>query len=222
MASETTQSWGRRGKRTSVIALGLVAALAGVAVAYFVAETTVPDNLAKGGTLSVNTDLPMNFTGGTATDCATPTGTGTTGTSCDTLYPLTTTTKPSSGAASDSFTVTNNNAVKVAYTLYATCTFCVQNPGSPEDQQFQNLYIDIRKPAGPSSPTDALNPPATPVYSGKLADLNADNIKTLDTVNPGADQVYDVTIWLHDDGTAQPQNVLNNWEFVVDAKTTGS
>jgi len=230
MANEHTTSWGQRGKKTSVVALGLVAILAGVAVAYFLTSQRFGGNSAIGGSLTVNASLPLDYTD-------------------EPLYP---TNEDGTGDAvvDKDFTVENLNSVKVSYEIFATCEECIPNPAdTPDDaaarqkkiDQFNQLYVDIQtSPAPTCGDTDKLsnNYPdgevegtntdpldinkhcGAPIYHGRLADLNGDNKKSLGQIAAGADKTYTVKLWLKNDpNKAQPQEVLNTWEFVINAKT---
>jgi hypothetical protein len=209
------QSWGTRGKRTSVIALGLVAILAGVAVAYFLTLQKFENNYAKGGELTVNAEgLPLDFTGDPS--CHTPTGTAANPDTCETLF-------PTNGGASDpaakteNFAISNENPVETSYIMYATCALCAVN--ADEQNQFDHLMVQIK---GVSTATGLACvpscPPVTTYYTGRLADLTADNFANLGKVASGATTTYAVTLWLaNDQDNVQPQKVLSNWEFFVGA-----
>ena len=213
MATENKQTWGARSKKTSVIALGLVAILAGVAVAYFLTSQKFGNNRALGGTLSVDATLPMDL-------------------SEDPLYPVNGTTT-SDQHAEDEFTITNNNSVDVTYLLFATCEECIPDPADTEAaatarankaDQFNNLFIRIYKPSETclgNLPVDELcNPSEQEVHQGKLADLTPTNPANLGEIGDGDDVTYTVRLWLQNDDTrAQPQGVENIWEFFVNAKT---
>lgn len=277
MASETTQVWRRRSKRTTATALGLVAILAGIAVAFFLTNKTYANNLAKGGNLSVDSNLPLNFTGydgqtvdangnpsGPTATCMAPTGTPAgvqqkdaqgnlidkyDASMCDTLYPTNddgSSAAPSAAIERD-LTITNNNTVDVVYEMFATCTYCVQNPTSKEAQQFSQLYVRIQDPPGTAKTLDpglknngtvcgSSNPaksifspgfvtcPTAPYYVGLLSGLDGSDgahkahLGTVPTST--GEKTYEVYIWLKNDpANEQPQNVLSNWEFVLGAKT---
>jgi hypothetical protein len=269
MGTESQQTvWRRRSKRTTATALGLVAILAGIAIAYFLTNKTYTNNLAKGGNLSVDSNLPLNFTGYDGTTDAngnpsgdtaycmsasgTPAGvpqkdannnvTGYDASKCETLYPTNSdgTAGAPTAAIERDLTVTNKNSVDVAYNMFATCTYCVQNPTSAEATQFSQLYVLIQDPKPASKPLDSLgnlagtqcstvtfgmaNCPTKPYYVGPLSGLDGTdgahkaNLGTITTA--AGDHTYEVYIWLKNDpNNAQAQNVLSNWEFVVGAQT---
>jgi len=216
MATETKQNWGQRSKKTSVVALGLVAILAGVAVAYFLTSSKFAGNRAVGGQLTVDATLPIDFT-----ETA--------------LYP--TNSNGAADYADQDFTVSNLNSVKVKYEIFATCEECIPNPADTAEQadarnkkidQFNNLYISIQKsPAptcGPETTITDQIPNATkcgtPIYQGKLADLSATAPAQLGEIAADGEQTYNVKLWLKNDATrAQPQAVENIWEFFINAKT---
>ena len=213
MATENKQTWGARSKKTSVVALGLVAILAGVAVAYFLTSQKFANNKALGGTLSVEATLPIDF-------------------SAQTLYPVNSRTD---GFADEEFTVTNNNSVDVTYQLFATCEECIPDPAdSPEAaaarankaDQFNNLWIRITT-AGENcigevdltvncSPADDVVVPES-----RLADLSPTNPANLGLIDgEGGEKTFTIELWLKNDpDRAQPQAVENIWEFFVNAKT---
>lgn len=209
MATENKQTWGARSKKTSVMALALVAILAGVAVAYFLTSQKFGNNRALGGTLSVDATLPMDF-------------------SDEALYPVN---DPGTNDAyaEKEFTVTNNNSVDVTYQLFATCEECIPDPAeTPEaaaaradkTDQFNNLYVRIFIPASTGAIPIVNNVPESEQYEGKLADLTPTNPAILGNIPDGEEVTYTVRLWLQNDATrAQPQGVENIWEFFVNAKT---
>jgi len=217
MATENTQSWGARSKKTSVVALGLVAILAGIAVAYFLTSQRFAGNRAVGGTLSVDATLPIDF-------------------SDEPLYPTDDATGNEAYAEKE-FTVTNNNTVDVVYQLFATCEECIPDPADTEEQaaaradkidQYNNIYIRIFDPAAAglvpigqgTAPQAISGTPAKTYYSGKLADLTPTSPASLGEIGDGDEHTYTVRIWLANDANrAQPQAVENIWEFFVNAKT---
>lgn len=219
MATENKQTWGNRSKKTSVVALGLVAILAGVAVAYFLTTQKYAGNRALGGTLTVDATLPMDFTGQELYPTPT-TGTGATSAPSD-----------SNAAATDDFTVTNNNAVKATYQLFATCEECIEDPADTQEQadaraakrsQFERLYIRIYKPNNTADDIPVIAPGKDDVkYAGRLADLTPDSPAVLGVIDPdGGEANYLVQLWLDNDpNNAQPQGIENIWEFFVSAKT---
>lgn len=216
MATETKKNWGQRSKKTSVVALGLVAILAGVAVAYFLTSEKFAGNKAVGGQLTVDATLPLDFTEGA-------------------LYP--TNANGTADYADQDFTVSNLNTVRVGYQLFATCEECIPNPADTPAQaaaradkidQFNNLYVRIAETpgatCGPETVITDKIPGATacgtPIYSGRLADLKADTPANLGQIPAGGDKTYNVRLWLKNDPTrAQPQGVENIWEFFINAKT---
>jgi hypothetical protein len=211
MATEKKQSWGTRSKRTSVVALGLVAILAGVAVAYFLTSQKFANNQAVGGSLTVDATLPIDFTD-------------------EPLYP-TTKTNSDYQFAEKEFTITNNNSVNTRYQLFATCEECIPDPAdtpaaadarAQKDDQYKNLMIKIFDPAPPSTPPGSIiSPPKEKVYyEGKLSDLGPTTPADLGIINTDTDHTFTVRLWLENDATrAQPQAVQNIWEFFVNAKT---
>jgi len=249
MATETNKTWGARSKKTSVVALGLVAILAGVAVAFFLTSKKFPNNRALGGTLTVDATLPLDFTG-------------------EELYPTTTTpTGPSDdkAAAEDSFDIDNNNEVTAKYELFATCEECIDDPvekaacdatqpaddpttpvdesqdptlNDPNSQacqtyqarlnkinQWERLYVKIElvDPATRIGTTDVTVPTTgkrTQKYNGRLADLKPLAPADLGQIQPDGTALFEVTLWLDNDpNNAQPQAVTSIWEFFVNAKT---
>jgi len=218
MATEMKTTWGHRSKKTSVVALGLVAILAGVAVAYFLTSAKFAGNRAVGGQLTVDATLPIDF-------------------SETALYPTN-----SDGAqdfSDQDFTVTNLNSVKVTYSIFATCEECIPNPADTPEQaaarnekidQFNNLYIDIQTSPAPTcgpetTVTNALDLTTcgAPIYHGKLADLKPETPAQLGEIAADDEQTYTVKLWLKNDATrAQPQAVENIWEFFINAKTPAS
>jgi len=234
MATEIKQTWGRRSKHTSVVALGLVAVLAGVAVAYFLTRERFGDNRALGGTLTVDSTLPVDFTG-------------------HALYPTNTAANApadSSAVAADEFTITNNNTVNATYSIFATCEECIEDPdevaactatGNPKsaecqavqrrkdkDAQFKQLYVKISRIVPPGQLPGELGGGDDPLkperseqkYAGRLADMTPDNPKDLGMIDPTVTAQYDVELWLaNDPANAQPQGVENDWEFFINAKT---
>lgn len=235
MANEGT--WRNRSKRASVIALGLVAALAGVAVAYFLTDKPFPGNYARGGELQVENDvdgLPIDFTGGGAS-CQTASGSSVSSDSCELLYPTNNTTDADGPKASDSaaelketFTITNNNPVKAAYVLSASCPTCTDptlyaSPQAFDDavNQWDHLYVRVIKkaPAAGTIPTCFTDCPTDDVvYAGRLADMTT--AVNLGAISPGTTNTvtYDVVLWLaNDPQQVQPQKILTNFEFKVGA-----
>ncbi|MGI8792705.1 MAG: hypothetical protein ACR2H3_05950 [Acidimicrobiales bacterium] len=194
MNNEKTQRFTKRSRRTAVIAAGLVAILAGVAVAFFLTTQATPNNTVTGGALTVTTDgLPLAFTD-------------------QDLYPTNPVT-PSAGAIVETtFEVTNLNPVKVSYLLHTACTNCTDASAS---DQWDNLYIRITKDS--ASPTAPLL--GTPVYEGKIADLNESNAANLGSLDADGSQGYTVEMWLCDSGSEQPQNIQSIFDVLVSAKT---
>jgi hypothetical protein len=200
MATDQKYGWRARSRRTLAIAVGLVGVLIGVAVAYFLTEASYAGNTATGGQLTVDSSLPLVFND-------TP------------LYPVNIPGQTDSSAAIQTFTIDNNNTVLVDYKLFAACAECQVPDGTTPTQaqadkidQFNNLYVDIAATTG--APGDASH------YTGLLKDLNATNAQDLGSIPAGGSVTYTVKLWLkNDSGRAQPQQVLNSWEFVVDAKT---
>jgi hypothetical protein len=203
-----------RSKRTSVVALGLVALLAGVAVAYFLTSAKFAGNKAVGGQLTVDvTGLPADF-------------------SSEPLYP--TTKNGSDDFATQLFSVTNNNTVPVTYKLFATCEECIPDPADTPDEaaarqkkidQFNNLYVEISLESPPACPTlDSLQNkcPVNPHYKGRLADLTPANKMSLGNYEDGASGDFEVHLWLNNVDSEQPQQIQNIWEFFVDAQTPTS
>lgn len=216
MNTQTT-SRRTRSKRTSVIALGLVAILAGVAVAYFLTSQKFAGNRAVGGQLTVETTLPLDFT----SEYLYPTSPAPT-----VAFPdnITNTIDPPPAhefaALDQDFGIDNNNTVKVRYFLWATCEECIENPGDTPEQaaaradkrdQFNNLWIEIT-PIGGSSGAET--------KKVRLADLNPNNRYNLGDINAETPADYNMKLWLQNDPTrAQPQNVESIWEFIIDART---
>jgi hypothetical protein len=227
MATENT--WRTRGKRTSVVALALVAILAGVAVAYFISTQNFANNYAKGGTLSVDqSGLPMDFTSATGDpNCHQPTGTADPD-SCDTLFPVDATTASSAGTAAKKadFSITNNNPAATTYLLYASCPGCSDTTLADQaDQldQYNHLMINISdKAAAFPAGTIATLTGSTPktYFEGHLADLTAAHPAVLKQLTSAGSQDYEVTMWLlNDPQNVQTQAVLSNWTFSVSART---
>jgi hypothetical protein len=210
MATEIMQNWGSRSKKTSVIALGLVAILAGIAVAYFLTSREYAGNQAVGGSLTVDATLPIDF-------------------SDEPLYPTNST--GTDDFAEKEFTITNNNTVPATYQLFATCEECITDPADTPEQaaaradkvdQFNNLYIKITTAgtAGTVPGVPVGSQPEVVHYNGKLADLSPTSPASLGNVNDGDEHTYTVRLWLANDASrAQPQAVQNLWEFFVNAKT---
>jgi len=238
METHSTTTWRARGKRTSVIALGLVAILAGVAVAYFLSTVEFAGNMAKGGNLTVDTgkSLPIDFTGG-GTACQTPEGTDVPS-SCNVLFPTNNssdsngpTPATASAAISKPFTIKNGNTVDTAYIIYATCPLCTDttNAGAAHMlDQYNHLYVRITKDKTPDSElapgvAGCLDPAIqcntdTVEYSGALSKLTAGAAAKLGTITHGTSQTYHVLLWLSNDANEkQPQTVLSNWSFWVGA-----
>ena len=207
MMTQTMSGWGARGKRTSLIALGLVAILAGIAVAYFLTSREFAGNQAVGGALTVDATLPMDFTDEplypTAEDPAPP------------FPPSLDPPESNFSYAEKEFSIDNNNTVKVTYQLFATCEECIADPADTPEQaaaradkvdQFNNLWVQIT--GGPTT------------YKGKLADLSPTSPHNLGEIEDGSSTTYTVRLWLQNDPSrAQPQGVQNIWEFFVNAKT---
>ena len=223
MATHSKQTWAQRSKKTSVIALGLVAVLAGVAVAYFLTLDSFENNIAKGGKLTVEADgLPIDFTGGGAS-CQTPTGTAAPD-QCDVLYP-TNDANGGSAALSDGFSISNGNPVETSYILYATCPGCTDTTladQAQQNEQYNNLMVDITKTAAPAGQTDACRltstcPTDESLYKGKLAELTAATFANLGKIASGGSQNYGVKLWLANTDSEQTQTVLSNWTFHVGA-----
>jgi hypothetical protein len=198
MASENP-GWRSRAKRTTALAVGLVGVLVGVAVAYFLTEAQFGGNTATGGQLTVTSDMPLDFTK-------------------DPLYPVNNPGGSTAGAAVQTFTIDNNNTVKVAYKLFATCDQCNVPSGTTPTQaqadmidQFDNLWVSITNNAGATGSV---------AYNGLLKNLNATTSMDLGEIDATKSATYTVKLWLkNDSGRAQPQQVLNSWEFFIDAKT---
>jgi hypothetical protein len=227
MATENT--WRTRGKRTSVVALALVAILAGVAVAYFISTQDFANNYAKGGTLSVDqTGLPLDFTSATGdANCHQPTGTPD-GDGCDTLFPVDATTASSASGASKSadFSITNNNPAATTYLLYATCPGCSDTTlADHADQldQYNHLMINISDKKAPITDASWIGQQLTPgktYYEGPLAALTAAHPAVLKQLSSAGSQDYTVTLWLlNDPNNVQTQAVLSNWTFSISART---
>jgi hypothetical protein len=176
-----------------------VGVLVGVAVAYFLTEAKFGGNTATGGQLSVTSDLPLNFTNAP-------------------LYPVNNPGGATAGAAIQTFTIDNTNKVKVAYKLYADCAECVLPAGATASQaqadkinQFDNLWVNISNASGATGAA---------TYDGLLKNLTADKALDLGEIGNGKSATYTVKLWLkNDSGQAQPQKVLNSWEFFIGAKT---
>lgn len=214
MAVERTHVWARRTKRTSAVALGLVALLAGIAVAFFLTSTKFAGNSAVGGQLTVDSTLPLTFND-------------------EPLYPTNTYGKTSTqDYAEQEFTVTNNNTVKVNYQLFATCAECIADPTDSPDQaaarqqktdQYNHLWVTITQTNDDPATGNALdssNKGPFTRYDGKLADLNPTAKAYLADIRAGDTNTYRVRLWLvNDPNNAQPQQVQNNWEFFIDART---
>ncbi|HZQ26548.1 MAG TPA: hypothetical protein VFA94_02510 [Acidimicrobiales bacterium] len=199
MATDPKHGWRVRSKRTMALAVGLVGILIGVAVAYFLTEASFAGNTASGGQLTVTSSLPIDFTS-------------------NPLYPVNNPGGTTAGSAPGTFTIDNNNTVTVDYTLYATCVQCaVPNGTTPSraqaDQidQFNNLWVRI---------TNATGATGAGTWDAPLKDLNATKSLDLGEIAAGKSAAYSVQLWLkNDSGRAQPQQVLNSWEFVINAKT---
>ncbi len=234
MNTQASTGWGSRSKRTTVIALGLVAVIAGVAVAYFLTSQKFAGNKALGGTLTVDATLPMDFTDETlyptSPDPAGPTLTGDTADYID--EEINGAPESNWSYAEKEFTIDNNNPVDVTYELYATCEECIPDPADTEEaaaaradkaDQFNNLFVRIYKPGETCTiPAVDLTCSASEseVHSGKLSEMTADNPAQLGNIPDGEEVTYTVRLWLQNDETrAQPQGVQNIWEFFVNAKT---
>jgi hypothetical protein len=212
--------------------VGLVALLAGIAVAYFLTSAKFANNRAVGGQLTVDADLPIDFT-----DQA--------------LYPTVNNTADHGNVksfAENEFTVDNNNTVKAAYEIFATCEECIPDPADTPAEaaarqkkidQFNNLWVRIYLPGSNGSIDNATpgqvgtNPTPSQVdetnlndtaakeyYYGKLSDLTPDKhtrLKDLDA--DGDSQTYTVRLWLENLNSEQPQQIQNIWEFFINAKT---
>lgn len=227
MATDTKQTWGQRSKKTSVIALGLVAILAGVAVAYFLTTQDFENNFAKGGELTVNADMDLDFTGGGAT-CQTPTGTPAPD-GCNVLYPTNDANGGTDGAALvETFTITNDNPVKTSYILWATCPGCTDNTlGDAAQQldQYDSLMIKIDQVATAATGTGAITcgvnnscPTDAEVYNGLLSAMTAADFANLGEIAAGGSKAFKATLWLANDvANEQPQMVLSQWTFHVGA-----
>jgi hypothetical protein len=210
--------WTRRTKRTTAVALGLVAVMAGIAVAYFLTSQKFAGNTAVGGQLTVDSSLPVDFTS-------------------EPLYPTAAATPDQTAVAKQDFDITNNNTVKVHYEIYATCAECIADPTDSPDQaaaradkanQFNNLYVKIYDPANactlPSCVSGLNDQKEKVYYQGPLSGLTPDSAKSLDPaagpITPGNSHTYHVDLWLANDAAnAQPQAVQNSWEFFINAKT---
>lgn len=223
MATDTIQTWGQRSKKTSVIALGLVAILAGVAVAYFLTTQAFENNIAKGGALTVEADgLPIDFTGG-GTTCHTPTGAAAPE-QCDVLFP-TNAADGGDAALTDGFTISNGNPVETSYILYATCPGCTDTTLGDQAQQadqYSNLMVRITETVADPGATNPCTltqtcPEGEEYYLGRLADLTASNFANLGKISASGSRGYEVRLWLANTDTEQPQTVLSNWTFHVGA-----
>jgi hypothetical protein len=225
MATEiiTQTNWGSRSKRTSVIALGLVAILAGVAVAYFLTSQKYGGNTAIGGTLTVDATLPLDFSG-------------------QPLYP-TNAADGGEAAVEQLFTITNNNTVQVKYQMLATCEECIPDPADTPDQanaraekanQFNHLKVTINTDPPKTCPTLGVDPAQDAAYVANAQKAAADQCKTylyrgylkdmtvpveLGTIAAGDSGDYTVNLWLENVNEVQPQGIQNIWEFLVNAKT---
>ncbi|HZQ26547.1 MAG TPA: hypothetical protein VFA94_02505 [Acidimicrobiales bacterium] len=225
--------WTRFSKRTGGVALGLVAILSGVAVAYFLTETTYAGNTAVGGQLTVSSNLPLVWT--------------------DPLYPIN---NPDTdgGAYSQTMTITNNNTVPVDYKMFASCNECNVPAGTTPSQaqadkidQFNNLYVEIDEMpqtacTPPNSVVNPLGGPTTtglfpcpgPIYRGPLSGMDATHKQSLTQganacahegtaacpLPAGGSRDFRVRLWLKNDpGRAQPQSVQSIWEFFLDGQT---
>jgi hypothetical protein len=207
------------------MALGLVAILAGVAVAYFLTEVKYTNNQAVGGNLTVESSLPLKFT--------------------DPLYPVN---NPDTdgGYSEQTFNITNNNTVPVDYKMFADCAECAIPAGTsatPAQQdkinQYNHLYIQIDSLGtnGTATPcqdpyktinplggpvTKGLFPCPVPLYRGALSQMDATRKVSLTptALAKTSAQDFRVRLWLQNDaGQVQPQQVTNVWEFFLDAKT---
>lgn len=227
MATDTQQTWGQRSTKTSVIALALVAILAGVAVAYFLTTRSFTENFAKGGELTVNADMDLDFTGGGAT-CQTPTGTAAPD-GCNVLYPTNDANGGTDGAALvETFTITNDNPVKTSYILWATCPGCTDTTlvdAAQQLDQYDSLMIKIDQVPTPATGITAITcgigsscPTNVEVYNGLLSAMTAADYANLGEIVAGGSKAFKATLWLSNDvDNVQPQMVLSQWTFHVGA-----
>jgi hypothetical protein len=201
----------RRTKRLVAGSIALAVLFAGVAFAYFTSEYTSGASVA-GGQLSVTTtDLPLDF-------------------GDQQLYP-TSATEPDNAVVSQ-FSISNENPVTTGYGIFATDTSTTPDGAA----QFQNLYIEITTTTTTSQPADPVIPgqpspldddpttvPATHTwYSGRLADLNAQHLADLGTLVKDAERTYDVSVWLANTDSVQPEGVPSDFDVTVRAKTPGT
>jgi hypothetical protein len=224
MATEMTMTWGGRSKRTSVVALGLVAILAGIAVAYFLTSEKFAGNTAIGGTLTVDTTLPLDFTS-------------------QALYPTDENNPSEDAVVEQLFTITNNNTVAVQYQMFATCEDCIPDPAdtpaeaearAERKDQFDHLMVEITSDpprqcqAFPFNAAELIpnSPKCTAyVYKGHLAAMTAPVTLTTggstnaNTVPAGEAHDWSVKLWLANVDAEQPQGIQNFWEFHINATT---
>lgn len=199
----------RRTKRLVAGSIALAVLFAGVAFAYFTSEYTSGASVA-GGQLSVTThDLPLQF-------------------GDQQLYP-TTATEPDNNAVVSDFSIKNENPVTTGYGIFATDTSTTPDGAA----QFQNLYIEISTTTTTTQPADPVIPgqpspldddpttvPHTHTwYTGRLADLNAQHLADLGTLDKDAERTYDVSVWLANTDSEQPAGVPSDFNVTVRAKT---
>lgn len=195
-------------RRSPGLVAALVAVLAGVAVAWFLASQDFGGNSASGGTLTVDSNL--------ATDQlafgSSAAGQG--------MYPTNDEGTIATQYKVDSFNITNNNPVTVSYDLAARCGLkdpgkrTVEDPAAPvtpcdADQlaQFEQIFVAIRQGS-------------TVVYQGPLADLQPDALAQAITIDAGQAKTFNVRAWLNNlEDTEQPQGVVTPFIITITAET---